>query len=50
MGMMTHPDCLENSLGPDYIMSEVVIYDYGASGLIGIDISTSGDMAMASYK
>ena len=33
----------------DYIMSGVVIlYDYYASGLIGIDISTPGDMA--SYK
>ena len=48
--MKAHPDYSENSLGPDYIMSDVVVYDYGVSGLIGIDISTSGDMAMASYK
>ena len=33
-----------------YIMSGVVVYDYYASGLIGIDISTPGDIAMASYK
>ena len=33
-----------------YIMFDVVVYDYIASGLIGIDISTSGDMAMASYR
>jgi hypothetical protein len=31
-------------------MSGVVVYDYYASGLIGIDISTPGGMAMASYK
>jgi hypothetical protein len=31
-----------------YIMSDVAVYDYSASGLIGIDISTPGDMAMAS--
>ena len=26
------------------------VYDYYASGLMGIDISTPGDIAMASYK